>query len=77
MHEAENTQALADLELHPEVWQRGDKRYVMLPYEEFMVLQEALEDVRDLRILRAAREEDHDEPGVPLADVMRELGLSS
>ena len=66
-----------ELELHPEFWQRGEQRFVMLPYEEFVAIQEALEDARDLRLLRAARDEDDNSPGIPLADVLKELGLDS
>ena len=39
-------------------------------------IQEALEDARDIRTLRAARLEDDDSPGIPLDSVLKELGLN-
>ncbi len=76
MGEAESS-AKVDIELHPEIWQRGDKRFVMLPYEEFIALQEALEDIRDLHLLKSARAEDDNSPGTPLSSVLKEVGLSA
>lgn len=50
----------------------GEKQFVVLPYEQFVELQEALEDIK---ALRAAKDAERDEPTVPLADVERDLGL--
>jgi hypothetical protein len=49
---------------------------VILPYEEFAAIQEALADAEDLAALRAAKKEDHDAPTVLLEKVVA-LGLSS
>jgi hypothetical protein len=77
MPEASGDQQDNELDLHPEIWQRGEQRFVMIPYDEYIAIQEALEDARDLRTLRAARHEDDNSPGVPLASVLKELGLNS
>jgi PHD/YefM family antitoxin component YafN of YafNO toxin-antitoxin module len=34
----------------------GKKEYVVLPYEEYLRIQEELEDYQDLRCLREAKE---------------------
>ena len=49
---------------------------MILPYEEFAAIQAALADADDLAALRAAKEEEHDAPGIPLEQVVEELGLS-
>jgi hypothetical protein len=42
--------------LHPQIIrQDGKKEYAVLPYEEFLKLQERLQDYEDLRSLREAR----------------------
>lgn len=64
------------IDLHPEVLSRdGKKQFVVLPYEEFVALQELLEDLEDLRELRAAKECEREAPTVPLADAKKALGL--
>jgi PHD/YefM family antitoxin component YafN of YafNO toxin-antitoxin module len=38
------------IELHPEfITKNGQKEFAILPYEEFLKLQEILEDLEDLR----------------------------
>ena len=64
------------IELHPEILEKDGKKHVILPYEEFAAIQEALADAEDLAALRIARKEDGNAPGVPLEDVVDELGLS-
>ncbi|MFH1113210.1 MAG: type II toxin-antitoxin system Phd/YefM family antitoxin, partial [Pseudomonadota bacterium] len=49
--------------LHPQVIEKeGRKEFVVLPYEEFVRIQETLEDFEDLRELRKEREETMGEP---------------
>ena len=61
-------------ELHPEILSKnGRKEFAVLPYEEFVALQEWLADVEDLLDLRAAKESEHDAPTVPLAEVENRL----
>lgn len=65
------------IELHPEILEKdGKKQFVILPYEEFAAIQEALADAEDLAALRAAKEEERDLPGIPLEKAVDELGLA-
>jgi len=62
--------------LHPQIIEKnGKEEFVVLPYEEFVALEEMLEDYEDLRDLRAAKAECADEPGIPLDQAVKELGL--
>ena len=47
----------------------------MIPYEEFEALQALIADREDLIDFRAAKEEEANQPSVPLAEVNRMLGL--
>jgi len=65
------------IELHPEILEKdGKKQFVILPYEEFAAIQEALADAEDLAALRTAKQEEHNAPGIPMEQVVEELGLS-
>lgn len=56
--------------LHPEFLTKNGKReFVVLPYEEFSSLQEALADAEDLRELRAAKLEEAASPTLSLQDI--------
>lgn len=64
------------LELHPEILvKNGKKEFAVLPYEEFVALQEMLEDAEDLLTLRAAKRTEYDAPTIPFEQVKRELDL--
>ncbi len=64
------------VELHPEFLKKAGRiEFVVLPYEEFLAVQEMLEDAEDLLDLRQAKEEDDGTPGTPLAEVKKEFGL--
>ena len=44
--------------IHPQIIEKeGKKEFVVLPYEEFLEHQEALEDYEDLKTLRAEKVE--------------------
>ena len=61
-------------ELHPEILSKnGRKEFAILPYEEFIALQEWLADVDDLLDLRAAKDDEHDAPTISLAEVESQL----
>lgn len=61
--------------LHPEILTKnGRKEFAVLPYEEFLALQEWLEDLEDLVELRAAKESEQSAPTVSLDEVDRRLG---
>jgi hypothetical protein len=65
------------IELHPQIIEKdGKKQFVLLTYEEFLTVQEALADADDLVALRIAKEEEHDPTSVPLDDVIKEFRLS-
>ncbi|MEM9595804.1 MAG: type II toxin-antitoxin system Phd/YefM family antitoxin [Acidobacteriota bacterium] len=53
----------------------GEKQFVVLPYEDFLKIEETLADYHDLQLLRAAKAEEVDAPALGLADVKTELGL--
>ncbi len=62
--------------LHPQIIERdGKKEFVVLPYEEFVKVEEELADYEDLRLLREAKHEEAEAPTTDLADVKRQLGL--
>lgn len=62
--------------LHPQVIEKeGRKEFVVLPYEEFLQIQEALEDFEDLRELRKEREESMGMPTRSLKEIGKELGI--
>ena len=53
----------------------GKKEFVVLPYEEYVVLQERLADADDLMELRKAKRSQGKKNSIPLAEVKRQLGL--
>ena len=62
------------LKLHPEFLKKnGTTQFVVLPYEEFVKIQEALDDANDLRALREAKRLDTGGPGMSLAEMRRRL----
>jgi hypothetical protein len=64
------------LELHPDILMKnGKKEFAILPYEEFVALQELLEDAEDLLTLRAAKLAEQDAPTMTFEQVKRELEL--
>jgi hypothetical protein len=64
------------IKLHPEILRRdGKEQFAVLPYEEFLAIQQLLEDIEDSRLIEEAKASDSGEPGVPLEEVKRRLGL--
>jgi PHD/YefM family antitoxin component YafN of YafNO toxin-antitoxin module len=64
------------IELHPEfITKNGQKEFAVLPYEEFLKLQEILEDLEDLRDLRLAEEQDKDSPDYSLQEVKKMIEM--
>ncbi len=62
--------------LHPQVIEKeGRKEFVVLPYEEFLQIQEALDDFEDLRELRKERDESIDAGTRNLREIGKELGF--
>jgi len=59
-----------DMALHPEILKKNGKRkFVILPYEEFLAVQERLADADDLLELRKAKRAEGKRPSIPLAEV--------
>lgn len=54
----------------------GREQFAVLPWEQFKQLTEEFEDALDLVALLEAKIENGDEPGVPLEEVRRRLGLN-
>jgi len=64
------------LKLHPEILKKkGRNEFVVLPYEEFVELEELLADARDLLELRAAKRAEGKAATIGLQDLRRRLGL--
>ena len=64
------------LKLHPKILIRdGKKQFAVLPYGEFLAVQERLADTEDLLELRKAKRKEGKKRSVPLSEVKRQLGL--
>lgn len=63
------------LELHPEILKKnGKNEFVVLPWEEYVLLREQLEDAEDVLELRRAKAEEGALPDVSLEDVKKRFG---
>lgn len=61
--------------LHAQIIKKdGKKEYAVLPYKEFMRIQEELEDYQDLRCLREAKEVEKDAPTIGMAELKKKIG---
>lgn len=64
------------LKLHANILERnGNKEFAVLPYGEFVQLQEELSDYEDLKELRSAKNKEKDSPTISLNEAKKELGL--
>lgn len=64
------------IELHPQIIGNGErKEFAVLPYNEFLAMQELLADAEDLLQLRRAKEEEAGAPVISLSDVKKRFGL--
>jgi PHD/YefM family antitoxin component YafN of YafNO toxin-antitoxin module len=54
----------------------GRKQFVVLPYEEFVAVQERLADADDLLALRKAKRAEGGKKSISAAAVRRTLGLA-
>ncbi len=67
---------IAMIDLHPEILTKNGKReFVVLPYEEFVALQEEMEEWEDLRQLEEAIAAEKATPSIPWAEAKKRLGL--
>ncbi len=63
------------MSIHPQIIEKdGRKEFVVLPYEEFVRLQEVLQDYYDLRTLREEKARAEKEPSRPLDEILKEIG---
>ncbi len=61
--------------LHAQIIKKnGKKDYVVLPYDEFLKVQEELEDYDDLRSLREAKETERGAPTIGIAELKKKIG---
>ena len=61
--------------LHAQIIKKnGKKEYAVLPYEEFKMIQEELEDFQDLRCLREAKKAEKDAPTIGMAELKKKIG---
>ncbi len=64
------------LKLHPEILKKnGKKEFVIVPYEQFLALQERLADADDFMQLRNAKRAEGRKKSIPLAEVKRRLAM--
>ncbi len=62
--------------LKPKILEKdGKKEFVILTYEEFVKIQEELQDYEDLKELRKAKQEELNAPTIDLKEAKKELGL--
>jgi PHD/YefM family antitoxin component YafN of YafNO toxin-antitoxin module len=57
------------------VKKNGKKEFAVIPYEEFIELQEQLADYEDLRELRKAKANEADAPTVSLEEAKKRLNI--
>lgn len=63
--------------LHPHILERdGKKAFAVLPYEEFLTLQEVVTDYDDLKALREAKVKEGHVPTIPLNEAKKLLGVA-
>jgi len=62
--------------LHPSILeQNGKKQFAVIPYEEFLKIQEELSDYEDLKELRQAKKAEKDAPTISLEEAKKEIGI--
>lgn len=62
--------------IHPQIIKKeGKKEFVVLPYDEFIKIQDALEDYEDLKLLREEKEKSKDQSAIPLDKVIMDMDL--
>lgn len=66
------------MNLHAQILEKnGRKEFVVLPYEEYLLIQEQLEDYEDLRILRESKTESYGQTTYTLQEVREKLNEES
>ncbi len=64
------------VKLHPNILElEGKKAFAVLPYEEFLLIQEELENYEDLKELRTAKAREANAPTILLAEARKQFGV--
>ena len=64
------------ISINPQVLEKnGKKEFAILPYEDFLKMQEELECYNDLRILREAKQEEQNASSVSLEEAKNILNI--
>lgn len=53
----------------------GKKEYAILPYEEFLKVQEELDDLENLRCLRESKKAERDAPTIGVEELKKSLRI--
>lgn len=62
------------MSIHPQIIEKdGIKEFAVIPYQEFIEIQQILEDFEDLQSLREAKSEDYNKPAIPLSQLLAEV----
>ena len=65
------------MSIHPQIFEKsGIKEFAVLPYQEFLEIQQILEDFEDLQDLREAKAEEVNAPTRSLSQVLAEFTKS-
>lgn len=65
------------MSIHPQIIEKnGIKEFAVLPYQEFLEIQQILEDFEDLQELRKAKAEEFNAPTLTLSQVLAEVSQS-
>ncbi len=68
---------MTNIELHPEfLTKNGVKQFAVLTYQEYVALQEWLEDAEDLLDLRTAQKEEANAPTISLSEMEKEFKIT-
>lgn len=64
------------INLNPNILEKkGKKEFVVLSYEEFLEIQEELENYEDLKALRTAKDKEAGAPAIPLSKARKMLSV--
>ena len=62
--------------LHPNILEKdGRKEFVVFPFEEFLKIQEALQDYEDLKDLREAKDKERNALSYSLSEARQQLNI--
>jgi len=64
------------IKIRPTIIEKNKKKeFVVLPYEDFLKIQEELEDYEDLKMLRRAKRHEGKAPAIALKDIKKQWEL--